>query len=58
MTEGTTTCRHRPWPQAQPAHWRPGCPATRCYQRRWRVLIARIVLLAAMNVLSSAVGDA
>lgn len=29
-----------------------------CYQRRWRVLIARIVLLAAMNVLSSEVGNA
>jgi putative drug exporter of the RND superfamily len=29
-----------------------------CYQRRWRVLIAWIVLLVAMNVVSSAVGSA
>lgn len=29
-----------------------------CYQRRWRVLVAWIVLLAGMNVLSSAVGSA
>jgi putative drug exporter of the RND superfamily len=29
-----------------------------CYRRRWRVLIAWIVLLVALNVLSSAVGSA
>src|SRR2546430_15459032 len=29
-----------------------------CYQRRWRVLIAWIVLLVAMNVVSGAVGSA